>query len=149
MNLPLDTDTNVEQLIARRRRGFSLSQPFYTDEGVFRLDLERVFRRRWLFAGLTCQIRKPGDYFTFDVGGDSLVVIRGDDLPGDVALITIRPVWQLSDVEERRTKQLEVDYELALAAPTRRTTAAREPSVQPSPPPVKLDRNDPGCAAGQ
>jgi Rieske 2Fe-2S family protein len=79
MSHPLNAEVIVEPLIASRQRGFSLPQPFYTDEELFQLDLERVFRRRWLFAGLTCQIRKPGDYFTFDVGTDSLVVIRGDD----------------------------------------------------------------------
>jgi nickel/cobalt exporter len=39
------------------------------------------------------------------------VVIRGDDLPGDVTLIPHRPVWQLTDAEERRTRQLEADIE--------------------------------------
>jgi ABC-type nickel/cobalt efflux system permease component RcnA len=38
------------------------------------------------------------------------VKIQGDDQPGDVALIPIRPVWQLTDAEERRTKQLEVEF---------------------------------------
>ena len=37
-------------------------------------------------------------------------MVRGDDLPGDVETIAIRPVWQLSDVEERRTKYAEVDF---------------------------------------
>jgi Rieske 2Fe-2S family protein len=62
-----------------RRPGFSLPQAYYVDDDIFRLDMERVFRRRWLFAGHTCQVRKPGDYFTFEVGTDSLIVIRGDD----------------------------------------------------------------------
>ena len=38
------------------------------------------------------------------------VAVRGDDLPGDVALIPIRPVWELTDAEERRTQQVEADY---------------------------------------
>src|SRR5262245_54639229 len=69
----------LNDLIARRRPGFSQPRPFYTDERVFRRDLERVFGRSWLFAGHTCQVREPGDYFLFDVGGDSLIVVRGDD----------------------------------------------------------------------
>ena len=39
------------------------------------------------------------------------VAIRGDDLPRDVAPIPVRPVWQLTDAEERRTRQVEADYE--------------------------------------
>jgi len=40
-------------LLAGRQPGFSLPQEFYTDSELFRLDRERVFRRRWLFAGYT------------------------------------------------------------------------------------------------
>jgi nickel/cobalt exporter len=41
------------------------------------------------------------------------VLVRGDDLPDDVGRIPARPVWQLSDAEERRTRQVRVDYEPA------------------------------------
>jgi nickel/cobalt exporter len=46
------------------------------------------------------------------------VEARGDSLPTDVAQIPIRPVWQLSPEEERRTRRLTVDY-----APTALVTA--------------------------
>jgi Rieske 2Fe-2S family protein len=72
-------DIDLEQLIADRQVDFSLPQPFYTDPAIFRVEMERLFGRRWLFAGHTCQVRNPGDYFTFEVGGDSLIVIRSDD----------------------------------------------------------------------
>jgi Rieske 2Fe-2S family protein len=75
----VDAALNVSNLLAGRRPGFSLPQAFYTSEEVFRLDLARVFRPSWLFAGYTCQVPHPGDYFTFDLGGDSLIVIRDDD----------------------------------------------------------------------
>jgi nickel/cobalt transporter (NicO) family protein len=42
------------------------------------------------------------------IGG---VVIRGDDLPPDVIQIPQLPVWQLTDAEERRTRQLEAHFE--------------------------------------
>jgi ABC-type nickel/cobalt efflux system permease component RcnA len=45
------------------------------------------------------------------------VAVRGDDLPSDVALIPARPVWQLSDEEERRTREARVEFEAAGAAP--------------------------------
>jgi nickel/cobalt exporter len=41
------------------------------------------------------------------VGG---ITVRGDSLPTDVTQIPIRPVWQLSNEEERRTRRLTVDY---------------------------------------
>jgi len=38
------------------------------------------------------------------------VEIDGDDLPEDVEQIPIRPVWQLGDEEERRTRQVEIAF---------------------------------------
>jgi phenylpropionate dioxygenase-like ring-hydroxylating dioxygenase large terminal subunit len=69
----------IADLIARRRPGWSLEQPFYTDPAVYSLDLERVFHRNWLFVGHANRIPNPGDYFTHEIGSDSLVFIRGDE----------------------------------------------------------------------
>ena len=44
------------------------------------------------------------------IRGRDGVVVEGDDLPPDVADIPIRPVWQLTDLEERRTKQVEITF---------------------------------------
>jgi nickel/cobalt transporter (NicO) family protein len=44
------------------------------------------------------------------VRGRDGVKVTGDDVSGDVEQIPIRPVWQLSDEEERRTKQVDVRY---------------------------------------
>jgi len=52
------------------------------------------------------------------------VLVRGDPLPTHVTDIPIRPVWQLDDAEERRTKRLAVDY-----APSGR--------AKPAPPPAR------------
>ena len=52
---------------------------FYSDDEVYRLELERIWRRGWLFAGHSCQVPRPGDWFTLEVEADSIIVIRGDD----------------------------------------------------------------------
>jgi nickel/cobalt transporter (NicO) family protein len=44
------------------------------------------------------------------VRGRDGVNISGDNLAGDVEQITVRPVWQLSDEEERRTRQVDVRF---------------------------------------
>jgi ABC-type nickel/cobalt efflux system permease component RcnA len=43
------------------------------------------------------------------------VRVTGDDLPTDVTEIPIRPVWQLDKNEEKRTRQLTVDYALTVS----------------------------------
>ncbi|MGH7354347.1 MAG: aromatic ring-hydroxylating oxygenase subunit alpha [Candidatus Rokuibacteriota bacterium] len=69
----------LERLIAEHSSGYALQREFQTDPGIYELDLERIWRRGWLFAGHTCQVKAPGDYFVLDIDTDSLVVIRGDD----------------------------------------------------------------------
>ncbi len=44
------------------------------------------------------------------IRGRGGVVIDGDPGPPDVEQVPIRPVWDLSDAEERRTKQVTVSY---------------------------------------
>jgi Rieske 2Fe-2S family protein len=69
----------LERLIAEHKPGYALQREFQTAPGIYQLDLERIWRRGWLFAGHTCQVKQPGDYFVLDIADDSLVVIRGDD----------------------------------------------------------------------
>jgi Rieske 2Fe-2S family protein len=74
-----DAQALLDRLIAQHTKGFALQREFQTDPGIYQLDLERIWRRGWLFAGHTCEVRRPGDYFVFDIDTDSIIVIRGDD----------------------------------------------------------------------
>src|SRR5437016_497747 len=69
----------LEQLISSHVRGHSLERDFYVDERVYQADLARIWRPGWLFAGHSCEIAAPGDYFTLDLERDSLIVLRDDD----------------------------------------------------------------------
>ena len=72
------TDTMLAELQARRP-GMSLDRKFYTDPEFYRLDLETLFYRDWLFAGHDCEIPAPGDYFTIQIGDYPVIVLRGRD----------------------------------------------------------------------
>jgi Rieske 2Fe-2S family protein len=71
--------TRVETFIARCQPGWSLPHEFYSEETIYRADLEVVWRRGWLFAGHTCEIPRPGDFFTLEVDTDSIIVARRED----------------------------------------------------------------------
>ena len=66
----------MRALLAARREGFSLPQALYTSQAAYEFDLEAVFGRSWLQAGLEAQIPRTGDYFTYQVGANSIVVLR-------------------------------------------------------------------------
>jgi hypothetical protein len=50
-------------LLERRRAGHSLEAPFYLSEEIFQADMEYIFRRHWIFVGVSPQVAEPGDYF--------------------------------------------------------------------------------------
>jgi phenylpropionate dioxygenase-like ring-hydroxylating dioxygenase large terminal subunit len=53
-----------------------LAGEFYTSEDWFQTDLERVWRKRWLFACHVSKIPAVGDYMTVEVGKDSVIIVR-------------------------------------------------------------------------
>src|SRR4026208_170842 len=68
----------VQQLIKNYKPGFSLEQPFYTNNDVFEAEWNSIFKKHWLYAGNTAQLPKPGDYFLYHLQNDSIIVIRGN-----------------------------------------------------------------------
>jgi Rieske 2Fe-2S family protein len=70
---------SLESSIARCPPGWSLPGEFYSNTEIYREDIERIWRRGWLFAGHSCQIPEPGDFFTMEVDTDSIIVIRGQN----------------------------------------------------------------------
>ena len=71
-------DTNLEGLLSRHQQGWGLEQPFYTQQGIFDIEWEVIWKKYWLFVGTTAEIPKPGDYFTYQANYDSVIIIRGD-----------------------------------------------------------------------
>ena len=75
----LNTKHDLAVLIESRLPGHSLPQAFYIDSSVIKLDLDRIFKRQWVFVGHSCQIKEAGEFFTVTIGNDPLILIRGDD----------------------------------------------------------------------
>jgi salicylate 5-hydroxylase large subunit len=49
----------------------------YTDEAVYRRELERFFYRgHWCYVGLACEVPKPGDFKRSVVGERSVILVR-------------------------------------------------------------------------
>jgi ABC-type nickel/cobalt efflux system permease component RcnA len=63
------------------------------------------------------------------VRGREGVEVEGDDLPPEVTEIPIRPVWQLGDEEERRTRQAEVVFQQPALAAQSPSSGTEKPSL--------------------
>ncbi|RMF96030.1 MAG: aromatic ring-hydroxylating dioxygenase subunit alpha [Gammaproteobacteria bacterium] len=51
---------------------------------------DRLWTRTWLIAGVTSDLREPGDYFTFDIGPESFIITLTPE-DGIVALYNVCP----------------------------------------------------------
>ncbi len=51
----------------------------YLDQDVFRRELDTVLASTWQYACHVSQLEQPGDYVSFEVGGESLFAVRDND----------------------------------------------------------------------
>jgi choline monooxygenase len=65
-------DTPLEQ-------AYTIPAAWYLDERMERLESEQVFGRNWIAVGRVDQVARPGAFFTTELAGEPLVVVRGND----------------------------------------------------------------------
>jgi glycine betaine catabolism A len=77
MSLP---NEDLLALIASRKTGYTLPAPLYLSPQVFARDVDLIFGRHWIFVGVEPEIPEPGDYLTVEIGTDSVIIVRDDDM---------------------------------------------------------------------
>jgi Rieske 2Fe-2S family protein len=98
-------------LLDARARGFSLPQRFYNDPGFYDVDLKILFGHCWVLAGFECQIKQPGEFFTLEMGRNSIIIVRGEDRLVRAFYNTCRHRGsRISDHESGKTKRLVCPY---------------------------------------
>ena len=58
---------------------YTLPAVWYIDERIARLEREQVFGSNWIAVGRADQAADAGQFFTFDLAGEPLIVVRGAD----------------------------------------------------------------------
>jgi Rieske 2Fe-2S family protein len=64
-------------MLIKRKPNYSLEQPFYNDERIYKLDIQEIFEKEWIFAGMTCEIPAKGNFITLNIGDNPIVIVRG------------------------------------------------------------------------
>ncbi len=57
----------------------SLDAKYYTDPDIFKAEQTGLLARTWQFAGHASQVENTGDYFAFEMAGESLFCLRDRD----------------------------------------------------------------------
>lgn len=57
----------------------TITYDLYTDSKVLELEQEKIFAKSWQKVGHTSQVEKNGAFFTTEVAGEPIIVIRGND----------------------------------------------------------------------
>lgn len=52
------------------------SREIFVDEEIYKLELERIFARAWLFVGHESQVSKPDDFYVSRMGEESVILTR-------------------------------------------------------------------------
>jgi choline monooxygenase len=60
-------------------RAFTIPAPWYRDPRIEELERASVFSAAWQVVGRLDQVCEKGQFFTADVAGEPIVVVRGDD----------------------------------------------------------------------
>ena len=72
----------------------SLEARYYTDPKVYEMEMDGLFARTWQFAGHASQLEKAGNYFAFEMAGESLFAVcqLGASIPsGEAVNVTMNP----------------------------------------------------------
>ena len=88
-----------------------LDRRVLSDEGLYQLELERIFARGWNFMCHESQLKEPGDYLVSYIGEDQVIVVRGEDGQINAMLNTCRHRGNaLCRAEQGRAKSFVCSY---------------------------------------
>lgn len=69
----------INEILSDHKAGFAMPRGMYTSKDVYDHDIATIWNRNWLWVGHESQIPEPGDYFLFDYGPESIIVVRDRD----------------------------------------------------------------------
>src|SRR3954468_1666012 len=77
---PTNATPDVKELesLVDLENGF-ISRRIFWGDSIYRLELERIFAKCWLFVAHESQVAQPGDFLTTYMGEDAVIVSRGRD----------------------------------------------------------------------
>jgi prephenate dehydrogenase len=72
-------NTSWQELVKSYVAGHALPRALYQGDVLYEAEIRTIFLRSWLCVGHHSQAPRTGDYFLFEMAGESVIVIRGQD----------------------------------------------------------------------
>ena len=61
------------------RNSWTLPADVYLDPALLERERQHLFGKSWQIVGRRHQVTNPGDYFTVELAGEPLLIVRGSD----------------------------------------------------------------------
>jgi phenylpropionate dioxygenase-like ring-hydroxylating dioxygenase large terminal subunit len=74
--MPFLSEPEIAAVQRPLNQAATLPPQAFTSPEIYALEEQKIFRKHWLCVGHVGQIPNPGDYFSFDLSGEPLVVTR-------------------------------------------------------------------------
>ena len=75
----MDGNTSSKTLIEGLVDSDRVHKSCYTSDEIFDQEIEHIFNKSWIYAGHESQIKNKGDFTTFQIGRQPMILVRGDD----------------------------------------------------------------------
>ena len=76
-----DADITIKPRDVMPAGATTLPADFYTDQGRFRVEMDRLFTQDWICAGRVEQVESPGQFFLRELAGESIIITRSASGP--------------------------------------------------------------------
>lgn len=74
----VDGNTSSKTLIEGLVDSDRVHKSCYTSDEIFDQEIEHIFNKSWIYAGHESQIKNKGDFTTFQIGRQPMILVRGD-----------------------------------------------------------------------
>ena len=79
LSLPMNPSADWFRVACDVENAWTLPAALYTDPAVFAAEKDRIFARSWQVIGHAHQVANAGNYFTTELVGEPLLIVRGND----------------------------------------------------------------------
>lgn len=76
-----DSAQKMQQMLQleKAKPNYAINPYFYRSHVVYQNELNSLVFRSWIYAGHTSEVANPGDYLQFEIGEESIIIVRAHD----------------------------------------------------------------------